>query len=471
MNELTTKDRIAYAVGGGFASNLGFYAMLVFFITYASDIYGIDPVTVGVITLISRLIDTVTDPLMGAIGDRTKSKLGKYRFWVTYTAPFVGISTFFIFASPELSATLKVAYMYVAYILYTIISTAANIPYHSLTAYLTGNVKERTNIVLIKQFTGLLTQFVVSAGGIFILTHFSQTTSLDGSAVIDVTSYRYLGAFFGVLITLGFWVCAYGSRKNDTLERIQSDEKANSETQSSDSTSIVDIFKQMLVAFKSISLGCLALASSANTLTLAMTSGVTVQFYTYVMSDAELAAQGALFNVCFGATAYLLVKWAVNHFGNKKAFVFICSLALIPSFILFATFDDSNVTYTVVMLALIMSLAQAGSLVTWMMVTDCADELKWKTKQNAAGVASSTLTFSNKFGSAIGAFLLGWVLNYIGYVPGAAEQGVDTISGLVFLMVVTPALGQLIALFSMIFYPLNKENHKQICMNLLGADK
>lgn len=101
MKKLRTADRLAYAIGGGFSSNLGFYVMLIFFITFATDIYGINPVTVGVITLISRLVDTFTDPLMGALGDQTKTRFGKYRFWVMMSAPFVGITTWMVFASPE----------------------------------------------------------------------------------------------------------------------------------------------------------------------------------------------------------------------------------------------------------------------------------------------------------------------------------------------------------------------------------
>ncbi|WP_144418118.1 hypothetical protein [Edwardsiella sp. EA181011] len=63
MERLTLSDRLCYAVGGGFASNLSFYAMLVFFITYASDIYGVNPATVGAITLAARGLMPLSTPL------------------------------------------------------------------------------------------------------------------------------------------------------------------------------------------------------------------------------------------------------------------------------------------------------------------------------------------------------------------------------------------------------------------------
>lgn len=459
MKKLRTTDRLAYAIGGGFSSNLGFYVMLIFFITFATDIYGINPVTVGIITLVSRLIDTFTDPLMGAIGDRTRTRFGKYRFWVMMSAPFVGITTWMVFASPELSGITKIIYMYAAYILYSIISTAANIPYHSLTAYLTNDVKERSNIVLIKQFTGLLTQFIVSAGGVYILESYSRTHDSAGRVIIDTSGYQVLGIAFGLLITFGFWVCAWGARNNDTQERLVQEETA-------ESFSSKGVFSQMTLAFKSRSLISLAVMSVANTLVLAMSSGITVQFFTYVLGNASYVKTSALFNVCFGAAAYLLVKVLVTLYGNKSSFIYMCLLTILASAVLYITFSASAPLYVMIMLGLIMCFTQGASLLTWMMVTDCADEIQWRTKKNAAGIASSTLTFSNKFGSAIGAFILGYTLNAIDYAPGATLQNAETISGLAFLMIVTPIIGKVIALLSMYFYPLNNCYHQQIILEL-----
>lgn len=96
MERLTISDKLFYAVGGGFASNLSFYAMLVFFITYASDVYGVSPATVGAITLAARGIDAFIDPIMGAIGDRTRTRFGKYRFWIITSAPVLGFTTWLV---------------------------------------------------------------------------------------------------------------------------------------------------------------------------------------------------------------------------------------------------------------------------------------------------------------------------------------------------------------------------------------
>ncbi|WP_318357276.1 glycoside-pentoside-hexuronide (GPH):cation symporter [Enterobacter sp.] len=456
MNKLTTTDRLSYAVGGGLASNLGFYVTLIFFITYATDIHGVDPMTVGFITLVSRLLDAFIDPIMGAIGDKTRTRFGKYRFWVIFSAPFAGLTTWAVFACPDISAVAKVVYMYAAYIIYSLVSTAANIPYHSLTAYLTDDVKERSNIVLIKQFTGLIAQFIVSAGGVWILQTCSERYDANGRAIIDSAGYHALGVTFGLLIMFGFWLCAWGARNNDTAERLLLE---NSEE---DKLSVIAVFRQVVNAFQSRSLLSLAIMSAASTLVLAMSSGITVQFFTAVLNDPAMVKTAALINVVFGAVVYVIVKLCVTRYGNKHSFVIMCYLTIIPAVILWFTFNKEAVWYVMIMLGLVMCFTQGATLVTWMMVTDCADELYWRTNQNSAGIASSTLTFSNKFGSAIGAFVLGYSLNLIHYVPGASVQSAETISGLIFLMIIVPVTGKVIGLLSMLFYPLSKSRHQQI---------
>ena len=115
MQQLKLSEKLYYAIGGGFASNLSFYAMLVFFITYASDIYGVNPATIGAITLAARGIDAFIDPIMGAIGDRTRTRLGKYRFWIIFSAPVLGVTTWLVFASPDFSPIGRVIYICLLY--------------------------------------------------------------------------------------------------------------------------------------------------------------------------------------------------------------------------------------------------------------------------------------------------------------------------------------------------------------------
>lgn len=121
---------------------------LTFFYT---DIFGIDTYIVSFLMLISRFIDAFTDPMMGILGDHTKSKMGRFRPWIILGAPVLGLLIFLLFTAPDLSTNMKVVYAYEVYIAYSLASTVVNIPYHALTPVLSQDPQQRTVIVTWKQ--------------------------------------------------------------------------------------------------------------------------------------------------------------------------------------------------------------------------------------------------------------------------------------------------------------------------------
>lgn len=125
-------NNLMYAIGGGTASNFGFHLMNIFFLIYCTDALGMDPVIAGTIILAARLIDTITDPLMGALADKTRSKFGKYRVWVKFTGPLMGLGTCFVFIGPMFSQQFIIIYISIMYVVYSVVSTSANIPYHHI---------------------------------------------------------------------------------------------------------------------------------------------------------------------------------------------------------------------------------------------------------------------------------------------------------------------------------------------------
>ena len=147
---------------GGLGSNLAFFLVMSFLTFFYTDIFGISSYVVATLMLISRFIDAFTDPIMGMLGDNTRSKMGKYRPWIIFGAPVLGVLIFLLFTAPEMSPTMKVVYAYVIYILYSLASTVVNIPYHALTPVLSEDPQQRTEIVAWKQGMGTVSQFVIT---------------------------------------------------------------------------------------------------------------------------------------------------------------------------------------------------------------------------------------------------------------------------------------------------------------------
>lgn len=107
---------------------------------------GISPYWIGVIMLIARFWDAFTDPLMGHISDRTKSKLGKRRIYLVFASPFILISMYFLFFPYAFSAVgLRIIAVLLSYLVFTTVQTSVMIPYYSLSSEITGDYQKRAS--------------------------------------------------------------------------------------------------------------------------------------------------------------------------------------------------------------------------------------------------------------------------------------------------------------------------------------
>ena len=193
---------------GGLGSNLAFFLVMSFLTFFYTDIFGISSYVVATLMLISRFIDAFTDPIMGMLGDNTRSKMGKYRPWIIFGAPVLGVLIFLLFTAPEMSPTMKVVYAYVIYILYSLASTVVNIPYHALTPVLSEDPQQRTEIVAWKQGMGTVSQFVITILALPLVELFGGGKQ----------GWALYGALIGIMTTISFWICAWGGKKYDKVD-------------------------------------------------------------------------------------------------------------------------------------------------------------------------------------------------------------------------------------------------------------
>ncbi len=158
--KITITEKFGYSLGD-FASNL-FWMTFVFFGTFFyTDIFGIPAAAVGTMFLVTKLWDSVNDPLMGMISDRTDTKWGKYRPYLLWIAVPFGVFGLAAFTTPNLSITGKIIYAYITYTAMMMAYTAINIPYSALMGVLTPNSDDRTSISSYRFIAAF-------AGGVFI---------------------------------------------------------------------------------------------------------------------------------------------------------------------------------------------------------------------------------------------------------------------------------------------------------------
>ncbi len=141
---ISIKEKIGFALGDT-ASNLVWQTLMIFQLYFYTDIFGLPAAVVGTMFLITKIWDSINDPIMGIIADRTNTKWGKFRpyiLWFALPFAFAGVLTF---TTPDLSLTGKIIYAYVTYTIMMMIYTAINIPYSSLMGVISASPKQRAS--------------------------------------------------------------------------------------------------------------------------------------------------------------------------------------------------------------------------------------------------------------------------------------------------------------------------------------
>ncbi len=159
--KISLREKIGYGLGDA-GTNIAWRTMSTFLLVFYTDVYGLSAASAGLLLLVARLSDGVTDLIMGMIGDRTNTKKGQFRPWILWTAVPFGLILALTFTTPPFGQMGKIVYAYITYILFTLIYTANNVPYGALMGVMTANEKERTSLSSFRfagaYFGGILTQ-------------------------------------------------------------------------------------------------------------------------------------------------------------------------------------------------------------------------------------------------------------------------------------------------------------------------
>lgn len=162
-SQVSVKEKIGYGFGD-FASSMFWKLFSVYLMIFYTDVFGISAAAVGTMFVVTRLWDSVNDPIMGIIADRTETKWGKFRPYLMWGAiPFalIGILTF---TTPDISQSNKLIYAYVTYTMMMMAYTAVNVPYASLLGVMSSNSSDRTALAsyrMVFAFAGSIFAFIL----------------------------------------------------------------------------------------------------------------------------------------------------------------------------------------------------------------------------------------------------------------------------------------------------------------------
>ncbi|MBN1599652.1 MAG: MFS transporter [Bacteroidales bacterium] len=434
--KLKLGEKIGYALGDT-AANITWRSLTTFLMVFYTDVFGIPAAAAGVILLVARSTDGITDVIMGMIADRTKSKYGKFRPWILWTAIPLGIIMVLTFTTPNLSVKGKIIYAYATYILLTLIYTLNNVPYSALMGVMTGDHEERTSISSFR-FAGAFLGGIITQGFLIYLVEF-----LGGGN--ENRGYQYSMYLFAGLLVLFLFITFYS-----TKERVQPPKSQN--------TNILKDLRDLLTNKPWIIILVIGLLFQIFN---AIKQGVTVYYFERFLGNKPLAAVYMVVLLLASMAAALLTTPMAKMVGKKNLFIYALLFSgLTTGMIHFATFDDIGFIFTMG------TLAEFGAgimpVLFFAMLGDAADFSEFKNNRRATGLFYSAGTLSLKFGGGVGGAIIGFVLAHYGYNAEVQLTIDSAIPGIKILMSWIPAIFTGIGVLIMLFYPLSKSKMEEI---------
>lgn len=443
---LTPVQRFYYALGD-FGYNFMYYWLSTYLMIYYTDTIGIPTAAVSIMMLVVRIFDAFNDPVIGSLADRTNTRWGRYRPWFLFGS--IAMATFIVLifaASPDWSYTVRLAWMWVVYLLLTVASTCSNMPYGALNGCITPDTEDRAKV------SGLRMMFanVSSMVTVIIAVPLIRVFARDGSAT-DARGY-----FWAVLITclLGIptmVVCCWKTKEVVTPPPDQDTIPMKAQMQS--------LFKNkpvIILILGQLILGCVIYGRAAILSYYWQYNAGNAGFattYGWISLVAAVVGTGWLGNFLFKILKHKGKVCAALNFLTAAAYFIMYFVTAPAASFWILTFIGSMSFY-----------AYMG--VHFGAIGDAVDYGEYVSGVRCDGFLSSIVSVANKAGGAIMPAIAAAVLAALGYAANEVQttQVLNAINW--FITLIPAAISALNGIFYLM-YPISTERHKEIMEELI----
>ncbi len=426
---------------------------------FYSDIFQLSLAQTATLMFVTRFWDTVSDPMMGVIADRTQTRWGKYRpYLLWFAAPFA-IAGVLLFTTPDWENQGRLIYAYITYILMMTVYTGINVPYASMLGVMTNDSQEKTVFSSYRMFFAYggsfialfawepLCDFFVEYQPLAPVTN--QADAWQGAMIVIATIcfFLFIGSFLltrehvkvkptaglgndfkHLLRNAPWWIITSGALCTNLFNTVRG-------------ATVAYYFKYYIGENAHISLG-------------------TVEFLFFA---GLFLAVGEVCNMIGVVSAVPLSK----HLGKKTTFI-ASAVAMAVFSILFFYVPVSNGGFvTMLLLQIIISLFTGiVSPLVWSMYADVADYSTVSHGTSSTALIFSSGSMAQKFGGAIAGSAVLLLFDAFGLVPNAATQTDTALLGMHLTMSYIPAAIAVIMALIICIYPLTTQRMQEINQQL-----
>lgn len=391
-NSLSWRQRLGYAVGDLYGGGSGVLISL-YYLVFLVDVVHIRPGLAGLVILLSKVYDSVTDPFEGILTDRTRTRLGRRRPYLMAGIVLIPVSLIALFYAPsQPDEGLRTLIVIGEYLLFSTVVSLVTLNYNALQSELTPDYDERTQLSSMRIVVSAVSALLAALLPLRILGLFQDIRQ----------GWLAVGAFFGLLYALPMTVTVLTAVERPEFQRKPEEFRWPG--------ALIEPFR--LRTFRSL-LAIYLLAFVA----LDCLGSILVFFvrdYMGLAGDVGFVSGLVLASQVFAMPVYL---WLMRRYGKAQGYIagacvwaagMLCSFLLAPG-------QPAWVLYA---FAALIGLGVGGvSLSVYAMFPDIPDVDELKSGERREGMYSSFFTLVRKFSSALAVFTVAQVLGLAGYAP------------------------------------------------------
>lgn len=439
--KISNKEKFGFGLGDA-ASHIVFDSSVAILAYFYTNIYGLPPAVMGTLFLVVRVLDAITDPIMGAIADQTKSRWGRFRPWLLIICVPFAVSCVLVYSTPNFEQTGKIVYAVIAYIFMTLMYTAINIPYCSLGAAITADPRENLSL----QSWRFAVAPIGGAMGTALILPLADLIAPGDRA----TGMQWAMGIFGVIGCIMFLICFMTTR-----ERITPVKEEN-----------LNILRDVRILMKNDQWCVLSVHNLAMLCGVVVRGSLLVYFVQYILQQGSSVISIFMLATTIAAVVgSLMAKYIGSWMCKIRASVWVNILSALFG-LLFLVLPTEYWMPAFIVHVVLNILQGINAPLQWSMITDANNYGEWKTQRRITGMNVAANIFIIKLGVAIGGALTGWGLAFYGYQAGVEQQSAEAIRGVLILFTVLPAIFYLITAISIRYYRLTEDRMNHIVADL-----